>query len=224
MNNPFNRFDFEEENKKAKKLPAWIWIIGVFGLVVAVLTGYFYGVELTSTYKSIVVQDTNGDDTSLNTIGFSECIGVFDNEFGYNRFDSDSSFALKYNSTVKYNNAKGMYPNDFSDVASVSYTVDFGKFNFYDITYAKRSEKETVFTFSSELKKGNLEACIFRIDDDFKVKAKEFGASVIEDGYVHEEARFSANGTHSVTLPGGSIYVLVVGCESADGSYTFKAE
>ena len=226
MNNYFNEQDFNEEKKK--KLPAWIWIIGIIGLVIAVISGYFYGLEVVDIYKemmsSVVLKDTNGEDTTLQSLDFSNFIGVFDNEFGYNLFDCDMSYALVYNSTVKYNSSKGIYPNDFASTDKVNYTVDFENFNHYDLTYAKKADKDVTFTFSSEVKKGNLEARIFRIDANYRVTENDYGINIIEDAYVYEAARFSANKTETVTLPAGHIYVLAVGCESADGSYTFKAE
>jgi hypothetical protein len=214
--------------KKKPSLPAWVFILGILGLIIAIISGYFYGTESVAIYKEmmegIVIKDTNGEDTSLTALDFTNFIGVYDNEFGYNFFDTEMSFALSYNSTVKYNNSKGVYPNDFSGSANVSYRVDFDNFNHYDVSYAKRSEKETVFTFSSRLESGNLEARILRIDDNYRIKADEFGRALIDPAYIHEVAIFTANSTLSVTLPGGSIYLLAVGCENADGYYTFKAE
>lgn len=228
MNNYFNPESFEEEKKNKSRLPSWIWIIAVIGLVVAVISGYFYGTESVAIYNEmmneIIIKDTNGEDTSLTTLDFTGFIGVFDNEFGYNFFDCDNSFALVYNSTVKYNNAKGMYPNDFAGTDNVNYTVDFKNFNYYDLTYAKKAEKDVTFTFSSKLEKGNLEAVILRIDENYRVKETDYGTNIIEDIYLHEVARFSANKDETVMLPGGHIYVLAVGCESANGSYTFKAQ
>lgn len=223
-----NSYNFEDNKKKSSRLPAWLYILGVVGLIIAIISGYFYGTESVAIYKEImngvIIKDTNGEDSSLTSLDFSEFIGVFDNVYGYNFFDCEMSFALNYSSTVKYNNARGVYPNDFSGSKNISYRVDFDNFNHYDLTYAKRSDKDVTFTFSSELESGNLEARIFRIDDNYRVKALENGYSVIEDAFVHEVAAFSANKTLSVTLPGGSIYILAVGCESADGYYTFKAE
>ncbi len=206
----------------------WIWITGIIGLIVAIISGYIYGGQTVGVYRelmsSIILKDSNGEDTSLQALDFSEFIGVFDNEYGYNFFDSDASFALSYNTTVKYNNARGIYPNDFSGSETVNYSVDFKAFNHYDLTYAKKTDGALSFIFSSEVKSGNLEARIFRIDENYRVKENESGTSIIEDTYVHEVARFSANKTETVTLPGGYIYVLAVGCESASGGYSLKTE
>ena len=228
MNGYFGNGNFKEEKNKGTSLPLWLWILGIIGLVIAVVSGYFYGVQAVDVYgevmSSIVIQDTNGEDTSLQTLDFYEFLGVFDNVYGYNFFDSDMSFAFSYNSTVKYNNAKGCYPNGFSDSETVNYKVDFKNFNYYDVTYAKRSETAVTFTFTSEVLSGNLEAKIFRIDDNYRVKGNDRGVDIIDATYLYEEVTFSANKTETVTLPGGAIYVLAVGCENADGSYTFTAK
>lgn len=227
MNSYFNN-GFNEEKKRSSRLPAWIWIIGVVGLIIAILSGYTSGVQAVDIYngmmEAIMLKDTNGEDTSLQTLNFSEFIGVYDNVYGYNFFDSDMSFSLSYNTTVKYNNAKGLYPNDFSGSETVNYSVNFKTFNHYDITYAKKTDKALTFIFSSEITEGNLEARILRIDANYRVKETELGTNVIEDAYVHEVARFSANKIESVTLEGGHIYVLAVGCESASGLYSLKTE
>ncbi len=228
MNSYFNHNSFNDDKKSTGKLPLWIWIIGIVGLIIAILSGYIYGGQSVAIYgelmSSVILKDTNGEDTSLQTLGFSEFIGVFDNEYGYNFFDSDASFALSYNTTVKYNNAKGIYPNDFSGSETVNYSVNFKSFNHYDLTYAKKTDSTLNFIFSSELTSGNLEARILRIDESYRVKQNELGINIIEDTYVHEVARFSANKTETVTLDGGYIYVLAVGCESATGSYSLKTE
>ncbi len=227
MNGYFNN-SFKEEKHTSTRLPAWIWIIGIIGLIIAIISGYVSGGQSVDIYRemmsSVVLQDTNGEDTSLQTLNFSEFIGVFDNVYGYNFFDSDMSFALKYNTTVKYNNAKGLYPNDFSGSETVNYKVDFKNFNHYDLTYAKKTDSALTFVFASEVTSGNLEARILRIDENYRVKENEIGTNIIEDIFVHEVARFSANKTETVTLEGGYIYVLAVGCESASGSYSLKTE
>ncbi len=227
MNSYFNN-GFNEEKKPSSRLPLWIWIIGIVGLIIAIISGYTSGGQAVTLYndmmENIVLKDTNGEDTSLQTLNFSEFIGVYDNVYGYNFFDSDMSFALSYNTTVKYNNSKGFYPNDFSGSETVNYSVSFKNFNHYDLTYAKKTDIALTFIFSSEITEGNLEARILRIDENYRVKENDIGTNIIEDAYVHEVARFSANKTESVTLEGGYIYVLAVGCESASGSYTLKTE
>ena len=227
MNSYFNN-EFKAEKRPSSRLPAWIWIIGIVGLIIAIISGYTSGGQAVSLYngmvEAVMLKDTNGEDTSLQTLNFSEFIGVYDNVYGYNFFDSDMSFALSYNSTVKYNNAKGIYPNDFSGSETVNYSVDFSSFNHYDLTYAKKTDAALTFIFSSEITAGNLEARILRIDENYRVKENDVGTTIIEDAYVHEIARFSANKTESVTLEGGYIYVLAVGCESASGSYSLKTE
>ena len=225
MNSYFDNKNFKDGKNRGTRLPHWLWILAALGLIIAVISGYFYGAQAVDVYNemmsSIIIQDTNGEDTSLQTLDFYEFLGVYDNLYGYNFFDSDMSFAFSYNSTVKYNNAKGCYPNDFPGSDKVSYRVDFKNFNYYDVTYAKRSEGSVTFTFSSELLSGNLEAKIFRVDDSYRVKENDRAVNIIDSAYLHEEVTFSANKTETVTLPGGCIYVLAVGCENADGSYTF---
>ena len=231
MNNYFDQKNFNNgggEKKKSTAIPYWIWLLGILGLIIAVISGYIYGGQAVDIYRElmsgVIIPDTNGEDTSLQTLDFYEFLGVFDNEYGYNFFDSDMSFALSYNTSVKYNNARGCYPNDFSNVSKTTYRVDFKNFNHYDVTYAKRSEGSVTFTFSSGITSGNLEAKIFRVDDNYRVKMNDRGVNVIDSAYLYEEASFTANKTETVTLPGGCIYVLAVGCENADGSYIFSAE
>ena len=81
MNSYFNHNGFNEENKRTAKLPSWIWIIGIFGLIIAIISGYIYGGQAVAVYgellSTVIIKDTNGDDTSLQTLGFSEFIGVF---------------------------------------------------------------------------------------------------------------------------------------------------
>lgn len=228
MNGYFDHNEFEKEKKSGGRLPKWIWILAALGLILAVFSGHSSGVQAANFYRQIIceiiIEDTNGDDTSLTVLDFSEFIGVYDGQSGYNLYDCDLSYAFGYESTVKYDYSKGVYPNDFADSDTVNYTVTFNALNYYDISYAKMSEKELTFTFSSELESGNLEARIFRIDPNFRVKESESGVYLIDDAYIQEAARFSANTETSVALPGGYIYILAVGGESASGSYSLKVE
>ena len=53
MNNYFND-GFKEDKKISTRLPMWIWIIGVFGLVIAILSGYFYGMQAVDVYGQMI--------------------------------------------------------------------------------------------------------------------------------------------------------------------------
>lgn len=228
MNGYFNQNEFKKEKKSGSELPKWVWILAALGLILAVFSGHSSGVSAVDIYRQIIneiiIEDTNGDDTSLTVLDFSGFIGVFDGQSDYNFFDCDISHALGYDSTVRYDYSKGVYPNDFAGSDTVNYTVSFKMLNYYDISYAKRSEKDLTFTFTSALEGGNLEARIFRIDSNYRVKENEYGTNIIEDAYVSEAARFSANTESTVALPGGYIYILAVGGESASGSYSLKVE
>ncbi len=220
MNNYFNRTNFEKESQRSSKLPKWVWILAAVGLILAVLLGYTSGTEIALTLKSSILQDTNGEDTSLQTLDFSEFLGVFYGRRGYNFIDSELSFAPSYNTTVKFDSVKGTYPNDFANTNQVNYKVEFNFLSYYDISYAKKSENDVTFTFTSQIKKGNFQARILRIDDNYKVKTNSRNTDIIEDTSIYTELICNAGETNSITLPGGHIYVIAVAAESAFGSYT----
>ena len=67
------------------KLPKWVWIVAVVGLAFAILCGYYRAVLDVNSFKVLNVDDTNGDSsTELNTLDFSDFLGVYDNYYGYN--------------------------------------------------------------------------------------------------------------------------------------------
>ena len=105
-----------EDDKKSTALPKWVWVVGILGLAFAILCGYSTGTYASVYFHDfieiVIVDDVNGESTELNTLDFTDFLGVYDNYYGYNKFDA-GLFATMYDSSALYDNSLGTYKNDF---------------------------------------------------------------------------------------------------------------
>lgn len=226
----YNTYPYNDDTQDVK-LPKWVWLVAIVGLIVAVLSGYVIGNNAAVMFNELMaaatVEDTNGESTSLNTLVFEDFIGVYDNYYGFNTFDADL-FTINYNSSALYDNSLGTYVNDFSSKKSTELTVSFRNLNYYDVSYVYNGQGSKLsYSVEFNLQKGNMEAAIVRVDKNYRVYTDEYGASKIEAQYVQVLERISLeknNLTSSISMDANSIYMIVFAGESASGSYTLDVD
>ena len=221
MNNLYNTPPVTQKSKT--RLPAWFWVMTVVGLVIAVLAGYFSGVNFGSMVSLLNIEDTNGDDTSLCELDFKGFLGVYDGEDGYNLFDSDA-LCIMYDTSRDYDAQTETYKNQFTSYSDQNATFIY--LNYYDVCFVSEitEAKAVTVLFSSKLGTGNLEGRLMYVASDFKVELDEYDTPIIKDEYITTLAKFGANGQfeQTVNVPAGGRLVFVVGAEGAVGSYHLK--
>ena len=185
-----------KDDKKSIALPKWVFVVGILGLAFAILCGYYTGiyagVYFNELIESIIVDDVNGESTELNTLNFTDFLGVYDDYYGYNKFDA-GLFATMYDSSALYDNSLGTYKNDFSGIASTRLKVSFKNLNYYDVSYIYEGNGSKLsYSVEFNLQKGNMEAAIVRLARNFTVEIDEFGISNIKSEYIQIIDRISS--------------------------------
>ena len=225
--NGFNGYqappDFEDETKSTA-LPKWVWVVGILGLAFAILCGYYTGIYAGEYFneliKTVIIEDVNGESTELNTLDFTDFLGVYDDYYGYNKFDA-GLFATSYDSSSLYDNSLGTYKNEFSETMSARLKVSFKNLNYYDVSYVYEGNGSKLsYSVEFNLQKGNMEAAIVRLARNFTVETDEFGISNIKHEYIQIIDRISSEKVSSVPMEDGYIYIIVFAGESASGSYS----
>lgn len=213
-----------EPQKSRAGLPRWFWLITVVGLLVSVLAGYISGSNFGKLLSSMNIEDTNGEDTSLCSLNFTQFLGVYDGIYGYNRYDSEASCIL-YDTSRQYDATLEVYSNEFKS-ANTDQNSTFFYLNYYDVCFVHElsSPKTLTVSFSSKLQKGNLEGRLIHVSSDFKVEIGENDIPIIKDEYITSLASFGANAEKEITLnvPESGLLIFVVGGECAVGSYNLK--
>ena len=217
-----------DDSEKSANLPKWVWAVAVIGLAFAILCGYYTGIFAGDYFKKMIkeitVEDTNGESTKLNTLDFTDFLGVYDDYYGYNKFDA-GIFTLMYDSSALYDNSLGTYKNDFSSANSARLKVSFKNLNYYDVCYVYNGKASKLsYSIEFDIQKGNMEAAVIRLAKNFTVKTDEFGISNIEPQYIQILDRISDEKVSSIPMDGDGIYLIVFAGESASGSYSLDVD
>lgn len=217
-----------DDDASSVKLPKWVWVVAVVGLAFAILCGYYTGVSAVAYFNMIteelIVSDTNGESTELNTLDFSDFLGVYDDYYGYNKFDA-GLFTLMYDSSALYDNTLGTYKNDFTNSKSAQINVSFRNLSYYDVSYVYEGDGTKLsYAVEFDLKKGNMEAVVLRLDRNYTVKVDEYGISNIEMQYIQILQRVNDDKVSSITMDEGGIYMIVFAGESATGNYSLDVD
>jgi len=226
----YNSYPYNDDIQDVK-LPKWVWLVAILGLIIAVLSGYVIGNNAAVMFNEIIaaatVEDTNGESTSLNTLAFEDFIGIYDKYYGFNKFDADL-FTISYDSSALYDNSLGTYTNVFSSQKSANLSVSFRNLNYYDVSYVYEGQGSKLsYSIEFKLQKGNMEAAIVRVDKNYRVYTDEYDNSKIEAQYVQVIDTVSIeknNLTSSVPMDAEGIYMIVFAGESASGSYELDVD
>ena len=221
MNDIYNS-DFPFHTQRNPHIPKWIWVIGIAAILIGAIFGYYIGNAATILVKDMIITDQNGENTDLAVLDFTDFLFVYDNEYGYNRFDSNyiSSF---YDCTRPYDNSNSTYFNEFKD--NCDFTVSFGMFNYYEIACVLETESQAFnYSFKSNISGGNFEARIYKLDKNYRVSETDYGELIIDSEYLTLLEEFHANTEYngSISVSSEYYYILVTGAESAFGSYDFN--
>ena len=210
--------------KKPKiSVSAWVWILGVAGLIVSVVYSYFISVYSIETIKNIIIPDNNGESTELGVLDFSNFLYVFDGQYGYNTLDS-VYYSFVYSSTRHYSNGAGTYINQFN--GNCDFSSSFRGFNYYEIPWIYTpSSSQIKLSFESEITSGNFEARIYALDKNYRVTEDETGMMYVRPEYLTLIYSYQPNSEYfdTITVTDGYYYILVTGAESAYGTYRFSA-
>ena len=222
--NPTNPYINDMQYKKPKtSVPAWVWIFSVLMTAASVVVSYLAGSVSAEMVKTMFIPDKNGDSTELAVLDFSDFLYVFDGGYGYNELDS-IYYSLSYSSTRHFSNATGTYENRFS--GECDFSASFQQFNYYEVPWIyEASSREIIsLSFDSDIKSGNFQARVYALDKNYRVTEGEDGMMYIKNEYLVHLWSFSANteDTYDLNIASGCYYLLVIGAESATGSYDFS--
>ena len=211
---------------KSHRLPIWVWVLTVIGIIVAITNGYNTGKDLKYIISHITITDTNGaQDKSLTKLNFKNFINKNDSDSYYNELDHTGLFALGYNSNAS-DSASKTYNNDYTASVAVDLQVSFRHLVYYDICYVnKNTTGKTSLNYDVRINitSGNMEAAILEVDRDYKCVTRN-GESFIDQQYVTEVKRIKADGERTGTVPlkADKIYIIAFAGENADGGYTLS--
>jgi hypothetical protein len=130
-----------------------------------------------------------------------------------------------YDSSALYDNTLGTYKNDFTNSKSAHINVSFRNLSYYDVSYVYEGDGTKLsYAVEFDLKKGNMEAVVLRLDRNYTVKVDEYGISNIEMQYIQILQRVNDDKVSSITMDEGGIYMIVFAGESATGNYSLDVD
>ena len=208
------------------KVPIWVIVITVLGLVLAIFGGYQGGAEASYIFSYINIPDGNGvEDTTLAKLKFEDFIHEYKSDDYYNELDNSDIFVLAYRSSAG-KSLGGAYNNDYSAQSATSLNVSFSNLTYYDISYVNKDvsgKTNLTYTANISLSSGNMQAAIFELDKEYKCVSKD-GVQVIESQYINMVATVTAGGEQSGIIPidPDKIYVIAFAGENATGNYSLN--
>ena len=211
----------ESSANKPYRLPVWVWIIAVIGLIFSVNGGYQSGALTADIVSYLRVQDTTADSTALGKLDFTDCIEEHKADAKLCDLDCSGLFALTY--LAKVNDLREMsFNNDYSAKDSVSIAVSVMSMTYYDVRYVNMNtagKDKLTYSATAILDNGNMEFAVLEIDKDYTCTVKD-GKRVINADCITVIDRGSGTVSGELELESDKIYVIVVGAENATGRYT----
>ena len=216
----YNNYDNSQIKKQVKPLPMWFWVLTIVMLILCILFGYLSGSISRSLLNKHSIQDTNGTNTSLNTLDFNTFIEYENYTISANKVDAQKVF-MTYVSNRK-TNSDGQYSNYvFSNKFSA--TNSFNYLSGYDICAVldNPGTNELLFETQSNIKSGNYELRIMLIKDTFTLIGNDSPKTFIDPIYIETIFSAQANEKTSIVISpkSGYIYVIAVAAETASGTY-----
>jgi hypothetical protein len=216
-------YNYGETNSvnKPYRVPVWVWIIAVIGLLFSVNGGYQSGALAADIISYLRVQDTTKDSTALGKLDFVDCIEEHKTEAKLCDLDYSGLFALSYQ--AKVNDQREMtFNNDYTDKDSVSIDVSVMSMTYYDVRYVNMNTADNGklnYSATAILDLGNMEFALLEIDRNYTCTVKD-GVRAIKAECISVIDRGSGTVSGEAELESDKIYVIVVGAENATGRYT----
>lgn len=211
--------------EKKYKIPVWIWIITVIGLLWSISGGYQSGALVSDIVSYLTVADKTPNSSDLGILNFNDCLEDYTGMSGLCDIDNDKIFALSYSSSVN-GAAQSSFQNDFTSSGNVAITTSVANMTHYDVRYVNMntSGKESMsYSVSIDVTSGNMQAVVLAVDKSYQCIEKD-GNKVIDAQYITELDRISAGSLRSntVTVDSSKFYVIVFGAENATANYTLN--
>ena len=206
---------------KKYRLPAWVWIISILGLLFAVNGGYQSGQMTSEIISFLNVSDTTADTSLLGKLDFNDCIEEHKSSDNLCDLDYSGIFALTYQAKVN-GVRESKFNNDYTDRSTVSVAATVSSMTYYDVRYVNMNTlgKDSLsYKINIALSSGNMEAAILAIDKAYTCTVKD-GDRVINAEYITKVERINGSAEGTLSLDQSKIYVIVFGAENATGSYT----